>query len=238
MFNLKEILDGLIETILDFPIMFLRTQALLATHGPIGPYLVARRARAKNSPYLRLRTSAFIQIVILYVVYGVVGASNSSAGLRKFMEDVLAGIWKLPDTAVSDATFVDFLGFFLTLYYSYYLVVLLLRFRGIRATVLVNACLFYATFSIATAGVFGLVLIGAINQIFSTTNEILIRTALVASYLYAFGKLGVLLSASSKWHGLRRHAGPFLFGGMCFAVFIAIIWLFLGKDGVWPNLNI
>jgi|SRR5208282_5058711 len=238
MFNIKEIVDGLIETILDFPIMFLRTHALVASRGPVGPCVVALRANHAHSKFLRLRTTAFLQILILYVFSGVISATNGAGGFKLFANTLFVGILKLGETHTYDATFVDFLALFLAFYYSFYLVVLLFHFRARRAAVLIDACLFYSTLCVSAGGVFTVLLLGLINPIFSTTNEILIRTALVLIYLYSFGQLGRMFGSFLKLSGRYRYVGIAACGTLCFAVFIFIIWLFLGKEGVWPDLRI
>jgi hypothetical protein len=239
MFKIKEIIDGLIETMLDLPIMFLRSHALILFRGPLGLSLLARRISHSDARYLRPRTIAFLEIVILYVFSRAMDTNVGTQGIAPFANSMFVEFFKLSDAHLYDRQFVSLLALFFSFYYCYYILVRLLKFKEPSRTVLTDGCLYYSTLCLFLAAGFIFVFLGAMNAAFSSTNELIMRTALLAVYVFSFGQLGLLFAAHLKRKcKTLRYLFAAVAGGLSFAVFAAIMWASLGKSGVWPDLLI
>src|SRR5437588_12466973 len=68
MFKLKELLDGVIEDILELPATWVRTHYYVLRHGPRAPFVIAHRIARGDKRYLRLRTAAFLDALIIYAL--------------------------------------------------------------------------------------------------------------------------------------------------------------------------
>jgi hypothetical protein len=239
MLSIKEIFDGLIETILDIPIMFFRTHALVISRGPLGPFLLARRIRQKYPKYLRLRTIAFIEVLILYALSRVLLATNGQGGASLFANTLFKQLPLLADVHFDDPQFVSILAIFLAFYYCSYLLALIFNFNPQRRVIVADACLYYLMLCTFIGGTFIFILLGIINPTLSTTNEVLIRVALVVTYLIAIGQLGFLFTKILKLPatGLALYASIAVCGLASFAVYATIVWMILGREGIWPDLH-
>jgi hypothetical protein len=235
MFNLKELLDGLVELMLDLPLMFVRTHTLILSNGPRGPALLARALLHEHPRYLRPKTIAFREIVILFIL--AQGVNEGPQGAFLFAQNIFTGLFGLNDSSLHDRIFIGFLGIFFTLYYAFYGCVFVLRLREPARTITTDACLYYSTLCMFLGGGFIIIFLGPFNAGFSGPNEWLIRSVLIVVYGFSFGQLGTLLSARLKLHRVPafRYAGPLVMAVLCFFVYATVIWISFGKDGIGPD---
>jgi hypothetical protein len=230
MFNLKEVLDGLIEDVLELPAMWFRTHLTALACDRRGAIVMARRIRRGDKRYLRFRTAAFCDMLILYAI---VNAINSQGPV---VNSVLATLLHPQDIPLgAGSQFVGAIIGFFALYYAFYVIIAWLPISPEAARMVLGVCLFYSILCICFEFIVFLLLFGH-GSIFA--KAFVLRGAMYAFNAIIFWRLGSIVS--SVLHLRRRlpYMGTAACAVACFAIYIAVFAICFGLDALWPNLNV
>ena len=232
MFSLKQLLDGLIEDLLELPVMWIRTHFLILTGGPRAPFIVARAARRPGSKnYLKLRTAAFLDVLLLYALVQGVNAPSD-----KFRDIFLTTILQPEKLNLSDTAFLKVLVLLFMFYYAYYAALSVLPLSKISRRILVDVCLLYSV--ICVAFFFGAFLF-FFGNFSGFSKDGIYRAAIYLFDTAIFWQAGAILYSRSHL-GRRissRPLGTVACAAICFAIYLFVTYLSSGWEGIWPNLN-
>ena len=137
---------------------------------------------------------------------------------------------------LSDSAFINLLVAFFAFYYLFYVVIIQLPIDRRVGRVFVGACLFYSVMCLMFFLLVFLILFGN-DSIFA--KDFVLRGATYGFDAFVFWRLGLTLS--SIWHVEKPMRYRWLGTAACalisFAIYLSVIFICLGRDGLWPNLN-
>jgi len=227
MFKFKEILDGIIDDILELPAMWVRTHVHALTYGRRAPFVIEHRLAHDNKRYLKLRTAAFVDILIVYAFSKATGTSEA------FSNNFLIVLLQPQNINLSDSVFLSLAIAFLGFYYAFYVIVERLPLRTSTARVISGACLFYSVFCMAFCIIVFVALFGSGSIL---AKDYVIRTTIYAFDAIIFWRLGSIFV--SRLHIRRLTSRPRLFTAvvalLCFAIYASVAWICFGRDLLWP----
>ena len=231
MFSLKQLLDGLIEDLLELPVMWIRTHFLVLTGGPSAPFVISRLASRGGRRYLKLRTAAFLDVLLLYaLVQGV------NAPADKFRDIFLTTILQPEKLNLGDTAFLKILVLLFMFYYAYYAAISVLPLNRISKRILVDACLLYSVMCVAFF--FGAFLF-FFGNFSGFAKDGIYRTSIYLFDVALFWQVGAMFY--SRLHLSQSLPNRPLGIAVCtlasFAIYLLITFVSSGWEGVWPNLN-
>jgi hypothetical protein len=230
MFKLKELLDGVIEDVLEFPAMWVRTHVHALCCGRRAPFIIARNA-SRDKRYLTLRTAAFLDLLIIYAVSQ---ASNAAKGA--FSNNFLAVMLAPQNIDLKDSAFVSLLVALFAFYYVFYVVIAGLRIDPRIGRVLAGACVFYSMLCLLFTFVVFLLLFGSSSPI---AKDFVLRGAIYGFNVFAFWRVGAVFSSRLRlgrrlrWEWLGTSACTLA----CLVLYASVIIICFGWESLWPNLN-
>jgi hypothetical protein len=237
MWSLKAIVDSAIEDLLEFPVIVIRTHVCVLAHGPRGAFVLEHRLTREPRRYLRLRTIAFIDLLFIYAIVQAINGHTDS-----FQQNLIVALFQLSHLDPTTKEFLSFLSFFLGAHYTFYFLAMLTKLDFKTQSIIVGACLYYATLSILALFLLWLFFqLGAHGSDFLDKHVFttpVYRGFLSVIYAIIYWQIGAIFSSRLR---LRKFNVPPLIsnaaaGLFCFAIYVGVVKLTFGGN-IWPTLS-
>jgi hypothetical protein len=229
MFKLKDLLDGIVDDLIELPIMWVRTHISFFTRGPLATFRLADGGNDTNR-LLKIGTAAFCDLLL---IYALMQASNAQ---EAFSHSLFTTILQPEKISLGEGAFISLIGLFFAFYYVSYAVAVVARVRAVAARVIASGFLLSSILCVGFLLTTFLALFGSGGIL---AKDFVLRGASYAFAVIAFWPLGLIAAARLRLR--RRIKSQWLAGAigtvLCVAMYAAILGCIFGRELLWPDFK-